>query len=192
MQGRGLSRRALSRRALLAAPLVVTAAGGVGFYVLLERMRSGTYDPQGFNNPLVGHEVPKFDLPGADGHPGFTSAQLAAQTRPVLVNFFASWCVPCVAESPYLAEIAKTGLALWGVAYQDEPQALGKFLLQYGNPFARLAADPTGRTAIDWGVYGVPESFLIAPGGRVHWHLAQPLTPDSINNRLLPALKSLA
>lgn len=187
-----LPRHGLSRRALLAAPLGVTVAGGIGFYVLLERMRSGTYNPQGFKNPLVGHKIPAFSLPGADGNRGFTSAQLTAQTRPVLVNFFASWCVPCIAESPYLAKIAKTGLDLWGVAYQDQPQALAKYLAQYGNPFARLADDPTGRTAIDWGVYGVPETFLIAPGGIVHWHLAEPLTPDSIDNQLLPALKSLA
>ncbi len=185
-------RRPWPRRALLAAPLGVAAAGGVGFFVLLERMRRGTYDPQGFNNPLVGHKIPDFTLAGVMGHDGFDAGQLAAQTKPVLLNFFASWCVPCVAESPYLAEIAKAGLALWGVAYEDKPPELARFLGKYGNPFKRLAADPSGMTAINWGVYGVPESFLIAPGGVVHWHIAQPLTPESINNQLAPALKSLA
>jgi cytochrome c biogenesis protein CcmG/thiol:disulfide interchange protein DsbE len=185
-------RRPLSRRALLATPLAVTAAGGVGFLVLLERMRRGTYNPQGFNNPLVGHKIPGFTLAGADGHKGFGSGQLAAQSRPVLVNFFASWCVPCIAESPYLADIAKAGLDIWGIAYEDKAPDLAKFLVKYGNPFRHLATDPSGRTAINWGVYGVPESFLIAPGGIVHWHIAQPLTPDSINNQLRPALKSLA
>jgi cytochrome c biogenesis protein CcmG/thiol:disulfide interchange protein DsbE len=182
----------LTRRTLLAAPLAITAAGGVGFFVLLERMRRGTYNPQGFNNPLVGHKIPGFALAGVDGHHGFTASQLAAQTRPVLVNFFASWCVPCIAESPYLADIAKAGLDIWGIAYEDRPKALAGFLGKYGDPFKHLAADPTGRTAINWGVYGVPESFLIAPGGIVHWHIAQPLTPDSIDNQLKPALKSLA
>jgi cytochrome c biogenesis protein CcmG/thiol:disulfide interchange protein DsbE len=187
-----MSSPAISRRALLAAPLVVTAAGGVGFFVLLERMRKGSYDPQGFNNPLVGHKIPDFDLAGADGHRGFNARQLAAQSRPVLVNFFASWCVPCIAESPYIADVAKNGLDIWGIAYEDKPQALAAFLARYGNPFKHLAADPAGRTAINWGVYGVPESFLIAPGGVIRWHLAQPLTPDTIKNQLAPALKSLA
>lgn len=187
-----MERRPLSRRAILAAPLAITAAGGAGFYVLLERMKTGSYNPQGFANPLVGRRVPEFSLAGVDGHKGFDSARLIAQKRPVLVNFFASWCVPCVAEAPYLAQVAKSGLDIWGVAYEDKPDALAMFLARYGNPFHHLAADPTGRTAINWGVYGVPESFLIAPGGMVRWHLAEPLTPDSIEHQLKPALAKLA
>lgn len=186
-----MERRLLSRRVVLATPLAIVAAGGVGFFVLLERMRTGSYNPQGFANPLVGHTVPQFSLAGADGHKGFDSAKLIAQKRPVLINFFASWCVPCVAESPYLDQIAKSGLDIWGIAYEDKPQALAMFLARYGNPFRQLAADPAGRTAIDWGVYGVPESFLIAPGGRVHWHLAEPLTPDTIEHQLMPSLAAI-
>ena len=192
MQPDQMEHRRLSRRVLFGVPLAVTALGGVGFAVLLERMRKGTYDPQGFNNPLVGHQVPQFSLAGVDGYKGFDQAQLVAQKKPILVNFFASWCLPCVAEAPYLAGLSRAGLNIWGINYEDKPKALAVFLAKHGNPFRRIAADPTGRTAINWGVYGVPESFLIAPGGIVRWHIAQPLIPEAIDNQLRPALASLS
>jgi cytochrome c biogenesis protein CcmG, thiol:disulfide interchange protein DsbE len=181
----------VSRRLLFGLPLVAVAAGGLGFYELLKRMQTGSYNPQAFKNPLVGHEVPDFTLPGVNGSQGFGKAALAGQKRPVLVNFFASWCVPCTAEAPYLDQLAKSGLDVWGVAYQDKPEAIALYLAKYGNPYRRLATDPSGRTAINWGVYGVPESFLIAPGGEVRWHNAGPLVPEVINDQLKPALRGL-
>lgn len=182
----------LSRRLMLGIPLATVAVGGIGFYALLERMRTGAYNPQAFNNPLVGHKVPDFTLPGVDGHEGFDQAALIVRKRPLLVNFFASWCVPCVGEAPYLDAIAKSGLDIWGIAYQDKPAALALYLAKYGNPYRRIAADRSGRVAINWGVYGVPESFLIAPGGMVHWHTAGPLFPEVIDDQLKPALRRLA
>lgn len=182
----------VSRRLLFGIPLATVAVGGLGFYALLERMRSGAYNPQTFNNPLVGHEAPKFSLPGVNGSNGFDQAALIEQTRPVLVNFFASWCVPCAGEAPYLDRIAKSGLDIWGIAYQDKPEALALYLVKNGNPYRRLASDRSGRTAINWGVYGVPESFLIAPGGKVLWHNAGPLVPEVINDQLKPALRRLS
>ncbi|HEX7388571.1 MAG TPA: DsbE family thiol:disulfide interchange protein [Acidiphilium sp.] len=182
----------VSRRLMLGLPLAVVATGGIGFYALLERMRSGSYNPQDFNNPLVGHPAPEFTLPGADGHQGFDRAALAVQKRPVLVNFFASWCVPCAGEAPFLDKLAQSGLDLWGIAYQDKPEALALYLAKYGNPYRRVASDRSGRVAINWGVYGVPESFLIAPGGMVRWHVAGPLVPEVIQRQLMPALRRLA
>lgn len=183
----------VSRRLMLGIPLAAVAGGGIASYALLQRMRTGAYNPQAFSNPLVGHKVPNFTLPAAGGHHhGFDQATLIAQTRPVLVNFFASWCVPCVEEAPYLDAVAKSGLAIWGIAYQDKPKPLALYLAKNGNPYTRLAADLSGRTAINWGVYGVPESFLIAPGGMVRWHIAGPLVPEIIETQLKPALRRLA
>ena len=182
----------ISRRLMLGIPLATVAVGGIGFYALLERMRTGTYNPQAFNNPLVGHKVPPFTLPGVDGNKGFDQAALVAQQRPVLVNFFASWCVACKAEAPYLVGIAKSGLDVWGIAYQDKPKPLALYLAEYGNPYRRIASDLSGRVAINWGVYGVPESFLVTPGGMVRWHTAGPLFPEIIENQLKPALRLLS
>lgn len=182
----------ISRRMTLGIPLATVAVGGIGSYTLLERMRTGAYNPQAFNNPLVGQKVPDFTLPGEDGHNGFDQAALVAQKRPILINFFASWCVPCKVEAPYLADIAKSGLDIWGIAYQDKPRPLALYLAEFGNPYRRIASDLSGRVAINWGVYGVPESFLIAPGGMVRWHTAGPLFPEIIENQLRPALRLLS
>ena len=184
------------RRLLLLCPLGVAAAGGVAFWSMLDRMRAGTFDPHGVPNPLVGHAVPGFDLPaqplpgGAAGQ-GFSSAALTAARRPVLVNFFASWCIPCVQESPLLMQLASTGLPIWGVDYKDRPDAAADFLAHNGNPYARVARDAAGRTAIDWGVYGVPESYLIDPQGVVRWRWAGPLDPDTVGSQLLPLLRRI-
>lgn len=182
----------IPRRLMMGIPLAAVAAGGVASYALLERMRTGAYNPQAFNNPLVGHKVPDFTLPGEDGNRGFNQAAVVAQKRPILINFFASWCVPCKVEAPFLADIAKSGLDIWGIAYQDKPRPLALYLAEYGNPYRRIASDLSGRVAINWGVYGVPESFLVAPGGMVRWHTAGPLFPEIIENQLRPALRLLS
>jgi len=186
-----MERSLLKRRMLLSLPLVTVTIGGLGFYALLERARQGTYNPQSFDNPLVGHRVPDFSLAGLNGQPGFDAAALVAINHPVLINFFASWCVPCASEAPYLDQISKSGVDIWGIAYQDKPEATALYLAKYGNPYRRLATDSTGRTAINFGVYGVPESFLVAPGGIVRWHLAGPLVPEIINRQLDPELRKI-
>ena len=173
------------------APLGVAAAAGVGFWAMLDGMGSGQFDPHDIHTPSAGRAVPHFDLPSQAPGQGFSSAMLAAQTRPVLVNFFASWCIPCVLEAQALSMLAAS-LPIWGVAYQDKPENAQGFVKRTGGPYARIASDRAGYTAIDWGVSGVPESFLIAPGGIIRWHLAGPLTDDTIRTGLRPALDGLA
>ena len=136
-------------------------------------------------------EVPEFTLPGLAGFQGFGSTDLLALKRPVLVNFFASWCVPCVIEHPELMALAKEGLPIWGIAYKDPPAAATGFIAKHGNPFARVAEDRVGQVAIDWGVYGVPESYLLDTTGAVRWRMAGPITPQVATEQLRPLLKAI-
>lgn len=178
----------LRRRLLMAVPLGVMTAAGGAFYVLLQRMEQGSFSPHDIGNPMLGQPMPDFALPGASTA-GFAAGELraAAATRPVLLNFFASWCVPCIQEAEALGTLAADGVAIWGIAYKDKPDAVQRFLGQYGNPYARLAMD-SGRTAIDFGLSGVPETFLIGRDGRIAWHIGGPLTAGVIRDELRPRL----
>ena len=173
------------------APFGVAAAAGVGFWAMLDGMGSGQFDPHDIHVPSAGRTVPAFDLPPQAPRQGFSSALLAAQTRPVLVNFFASWCIPCVLEAQNLSQLAGK-LPIWGIAYKDVPDNAQGFVNRTGSPYARIASDRAGLAAIDWGVSGVPESFLVAPGGIIRWHLAGPLTDETIRTGLRPALDGIA
>lgn len=174
------------RRLLLLGPLGGAAVLGGGFWAILRRMDAGSFDPHLVPSPLLGRPVPDFDLPG------FNRADLLAQHRPVLVNFFASWCIPCLEEAPELARLAQGGVPLWGIAYKDKPGNVTQYLAQHGDPYARIAHDDPGRTAIDWGVYGVPETFLVDAGGIIRWKFAGALTPQIVAGELRPALHRLA
>jgi len=181
------------RQIVMLAPLALASACGVGFFEMLRRMGSGDFDPHMIKNPLLGKPIPQFTLPGLGNHPGFSADDLRAASakKPVLVNFFASWCIPCAAEADIVGGLAAEGLAFWGVAYEDKPAAAQGFLDKYGDPYARIARDETGRVAIDWGIYGVPETFLIRAGGIIHWHLPGPLSDDIVQGQLRPALREL-
>lgn len=182
----------MNRRALLLAPFGVTVLAGAGFWTVLARMKQGTFDPHDVPSQLIGRRVPGFTLPGLPGAQGFGSADIAAAGHPVLVNFFASWCVPCVIEHPELMALSKEGLPIWGVAYKDAPDAARTFITKHGDPYARLAQDRPGQVAIDWGVYGVPESYLIDAAGMVRWRQAGPITRDVADTQLRPLLRSLS
>ena len=157
-----------TRRTLLfGAPLAVAVAGGGAFWATLARMKSGTFDPRGVPSTLTDKRVPGFRLAGLPDA-GFTSVDLMATGWPTLVNFWASWCPPCLQEHPLLMQI-KADVPIWGVAYKDNHANALAFLKRNGSPYARSAADPPGRVAIDWGLTGVPESFLIDGEGYVRW-----------------------
>ena len=179
----------LNRRILLLAPLGVAAAGGAAFWAMLDRMQEGRFDPRGVPSMLVGKAVPEFSLPGLEPHQGFSNADLTASPGPVLVNFFASWCVPCIAEAPQLTELQRRGVPVWGIAYKDRPEATTDFLRRTGDPYERVAMDAPGRVAIDFGAYGVPETYLVDRSGIVRWRWAGPLTDDLLKRELDPLLK---
>ena len=173
----------------LALPLLIFAMlSGLFWYAL----HSG--DPSRLPSALVGKKVPDFILPPiegltGDGSQGFETADLA-NGAPTIVNVWASWCVPCHEEHPLLLELAKQpGVRLYGINYKDDAAAARRFLGRYGNPFARVGADRSGRVAIDWGVYGVPETYVITGDGKIAYRRVGPLTEDAIKQKLLPLVQ---
>jgi cytochrome c biogenesis protein CcmG, thiol:disulfide interchange protein DsbE len=182
----------LQRRAFLLVPLGLAAIGGTSFWMLLRRMDKGTYDPHGIPSMLIGKPLPKFSLPGQPPSQGFSSDDIVNTGRPVLINFFASWCIPCVQEAPVLMALKNRGLPIWGVAYKDKTDATTDFLKQNGDPYSRIARDEPGNVAIDFGLYGVPETYLVDRSGIVRWRWAGGMTDDVVRQSLAPLLKSLA
>lgn len=161
------------RRLLLFLPLAVLAAV-LGF--LLQGLTSGR-EPDAIPSALIGRAAPAFDLPAVEGvdAPGLSTADLASGEVTAL-NVFASWCVPCRAEHAVLTELSEgEGLRLVGLNYRDEPEDASAFLAELGNPYERIGADVTGRAGIEWGVTGVPETFLLGPDGTVLYRHAGPL-----------------
>jgi cytochrome c biogenesis protein CcmG, thiol:disulfide interchange protein DsbE len=160
------------RRLLLLTPLAVATMGGSASMALLHRMKEGAFDPHGMINPLVGQSAPRLNLPG------LTSDDKMDQ--PILVNFFASWCEACLGEMRCLATLQKIDIPMWGIAYKDKPDTISKFLQGTGNPYTQVGFDVSGDTAIDWGVTGVPETFLLDRNGVIRWHWSGPLTTNML------------
>ncbi len=182
------------RRILLFAPLGIAAAAGAGFLVMLRGLSSGAYNPKGVPSALLGKPVPEFDLAGLVGadRPTLTAAMLRDLERPLLVNFFASWCVPCLIEHPQLMRLAADGVPIMGIAYKDKAtEALG-FLRKHGTPYQRIGVDLPGRVGIEWGLYGVPETYLIDRQGLIRWRYAGPLTEDVVKADVAPLLRRYA
>jgi cytochrome c biogenesis protein CcmG/thiol:disulfide interchange protein DsbE len=149
-------------------------------------------DPSRVPSALIGRYVPAFSLPAVEGvdRPGLASTDFGTG-KPVIVNVFASWCVPCREEHPVLMEMkGLTAAPLYAIDYKDGAEAARLFLGELGNPFQRIGADTAGRASIDWGVYGVPETYIVDGKGRIAYKHVGPLTPDIVDNEILPALKA--
>ncbi len=143
--------------------------------------------PAAMISPLLDKPAPALTLPPVDGQArGFGPSDLVGHVT--LVNLFASWCIPCREEAPALAQLARVrGVRLIGIAYKDKPEAARAFLDQYGNPFDRIGLDADGRAGIEWGISGVPETFVIDRHGIVRGRFG-PLTPDGLVIDMLPAI----
>jgi cytochrome c biogenesis protein CcmG/thiol:disulfide interchange protein DsbE len=136
---------------------------------------------------LVGQPAPATEMAPLPGYPALDPAVLA-DGEVKLVNFWASWCAPCRLEHPVLTSLAEEGLPVYGIAYKDDPDRAAAFLQELGNPFSAIGQDPRGRIAPDWGLYGVPETFVLAGDGTVIDRMPFPLTPELVETRLRPSL----
>lgn len=136
---------------------------------------------------LVGRPVPAVPATALGTEPAFDAAILR-QPGVKLVNFWASWCAPCRAEHPMLERLAAEGIPIYGVNYKDDPAKALAFLAELGNPFRAITADASGRAALDWGVYGVPETYVIDGSGRVILRFAGPITGQELERTIRPAL----
>ena len=142
-------------------------------------------------SPLIGRPVPEFTLPPIEGRQdGLSSADLQGQIS--LVNVWASWCVPCRTENPLMVELAESGtVPIYGINYKDDPEAALAFLEELGDPFTRIGADRSGRVAIDWGVYGLPETFVIDAEGRIAYKHVGPFNRQMLEEDILPVVRRL-
>lgn len=145
-------------------------------------------DPREVPSPLIGKPAPPFELPLLDPA-GQTLKPAALAGRPVLVNFFASWCAGCQVEHPYLMQLAKQGaVTIVGIDYKDADADVRQWLAARGNPYAPILVDLDGRAGIDFGVYGVPETFVVSADGRIlHKHVGA-LTPEAFEKDVKPLL----
>jgi len=167
--------------------------------VLLFLFRLNAGDPALIPSALIGHPAPQTNLPpiaglDRDGQPipGIDPASFKGAVT--VVNVWASWCVPCHDEAPLLMQLARDSrLRLVGINYKDQPDNARRFLGRYGNPFAAAGADENGRASIEWGVYGVPETYVIGRDARIAYKLVGPITADNFDTVLKPQIeKALA
>ena len=183
-----------NRRVLVLLPLAVFLGLAALFFV-----RLGAGDASRIPSALIGHEAPATDLPPVAGLerdgkpiPGITTADFKGAVT--VLNVWASWCVPCHDEAPLLMQLARDSrIRVVGINYKDQADNARRFLGRYGNPFVASGADANGRAAIEWGVYGVPETFIVGRDGRIAYKLVGPITPENIQQVMKPEIeKALA
>ncbi|MGA2493838.1 MAG: DsbE family thiol:disulfide interchange protein [Roseiarcus sp.] len=172
-------------RPIYYAPIVAFAALSVVLAWGLTR------DPSAIPTPLIGKPVPQFALSPVKGRLlGLSSADLVGE--PSIVNVFASWCVECRIEHPLIMQMKARAVApIHGLNYKDHPDDAARWLNTFGDPYTRTGADLDGRVAIDWGVYGVPETFVIGADGRIAFKHIGPLTAEVVERTIIPLIDSL-
>lgn len=176
--------RGASRKLVYVLPLVL-------FIGLVAAMGwSLTRDPDALPSALIGRQVPEFSLPPVKGRTlGLSSSDLQGHVS--MVNVFASWCVPCRAEHPLLMRLSEQGIIpIYGLNYKDRPEDAARWLNALGDPYDRTGADLDGRVAIDWGVYGIPETFIDRDGTIAHKHIC-PFTQNDLDETIIPLIRRL-
>lgn len=183
---------AKGRARYLIAALPLVLFGGLAA-VFMTQLQSGR-DVSEIPSALLGTKAPALELAALDGseRPALTTAAITGKLT--LVNVFASWCVPCRQEHPMLLELSKDPrVNVVGINYKDRNDNALRFLGELGNPYAAIGVDPNGKAAIDWGVYGIPESYLVGPDGTILYKKVGPFDPESFDTQLMPAIeKALA
>lgn len=171
------------RGLLFALPLLLLIGLIVVFAFTLDR------DPSLVRSVLIDKPAPEFVLPAVEGLgvPGFDTAALKGEVT--VVNVFASWCIPCRDEHPVLETLkAETGVRMFGINQKDAPENAAGFLASLGNPYDAIGADATGRTSIDWGVYGVPETFVVDAKGVIRYKYTGPMSVKAMREEVVPAI----
>ena len=174
-------------------PLIVFGALAVFFYVQLNSGRNANEVP----SVLIGTKAPSLNLPPLEGlkHkgtqvPALTDGEISGKLA--LVNVFASWCVPCRQEHPLFMSLSRSNeVPIYGINYKDPPDQAAAWLDDLGDPYTRIGADHDGRAGIEWGVYGIPETYVIAANGTIAYRHVGPLTQSDIDNTLLPLVREL-
>lgn len=173
-------------------PVMIFAAIAGAFTYALK-----TADPSRLPSALIGRPVPDVPFPPleelfvkAKQVPGFDAADLA-KGKVTVVNFWASWCAPCAIELPLLIELKRQAdVNIFAVNYKDQPAAARRFLDEYGNPFTAVGTDAKGRGSIEWGVYGMPETFIVGGDGKIAYKHIGEITADNLKKKLLPAIEA--
>ncbi len=171
---------------LMILPPAIFAGLAVMFFVGMQRE-----DPDALPSAMAGKPAPDMALTQLGNKPPFDNEAL--RTPGVkLVNYWASWCAPCRVEHPTLEQLADEGIPIYGINYKDDPAKALAFLEELGDPYVGVGADANGRTALDWGVYGVPETYVIDGEGTVILRFAGPVTQRVLENTLRPAMEEAA
>lgn len=169
---------------LVVLPPLVFVALAVLFMTGMQRD-----DPDALPSALIGQDAPPVALVQMGPVPPF-SDDVLREPGVKLVNYWASWCAPCRVEHPQLMALAEEGIPIYGINYKDDPRKAAAFLEELGDPYTSIGADPSGRVAIDWGVYGVPETYVIDGDGKILLRLAGPVTEQTLRNRVRPAIEA--
>jgi len=183
----------MKRRLLYLLPIVLLGLFGAIAWIGLSPNR----DPSALPSALIGKPAPNFNLATLDPAKAATDGGALTQQdlagKVVVVNFFASLCVPCKAEHPLLFSLTKDyNVPVYGIAFQDKTEDTARYIQEMGSPYTKIGLDLNGRTAIDFGVTGVPETFILDKNGVIRYRLAQPIDPDRLSGEIGPLLKSLA
>lgn len=174
------------RYLIAALPLVLFAGLATVFMTQLQSGRDVSEIP----SALLGTKAPVLQLAALDGSERAALTTTAITGKLTLVNVFASWCVPCRQEHPMLLELSKDPrVNVVGINYKDRNDNALRFLGELGNPYAAIGVDPNGKAAIDWGVYGIPESYLVSPDGTILYKKVGPFDPESFETQLMPAIE---
>jgi cytochrome c biogenesis protein CcmG/thiol:disulfide interchange protein DsbE len=181
----GMREKKRGARMAVSTPLLLFLGMAVLFGIGL------TLNPREIPSPLIGKAVPEFDLPPVKGRAlGLSSESLQGEVS--LVNVFASWCTACREEHPLFMEMRRSGLVpIHGLNYKDKPDDAARWLDELGDPYTRTGADLNGRVGIEWGVYGVPETFVIDRNGRIAFKHIGALTPRVLKDKIVPLISKL-
>ncbi|MBS0194313.1 MAG: DsbE family thiol:disulfide interchange protein [Proteobacteria bacterium] len=178
-------------RRLLPLLIFLALAGLLGVGIVLSR----NPDRQALPSTLIGKPAPGFALPLLDPTAAASSPARIVHSRelagkPYVLNVWGSWCVNCREEHPVVSALSQRGVKVVGYNYHDDPDDARRWLAQFGNPYSLIVADVEGRTALDWGIYGAPETYLVDAHGIVRWKHVGELTPQLVDGELLPLLRA--